>query len=282
MSSQWNVQNVHSTSASDSNLSRHEIIAWVNDTLDTQYAKIEDLCSGGAYCQFIDILFPGAIMLKKAKFNTKLEHEYIQNYKFVQQSFKKIGCDKVVPVERLVKGKFQDNFEFVQWFKKFYDANYSGQEYNALHARNGEQVSTGKPGALNKPPAKTSSSRTSQPPMKQAMPLNKQTNSRSPATALLRKSPGMANNAAGDNHVIDELKAEIDKLNMDKEGLEKERDFYFNKLRQIEMICQEYDDPDNSEVQKHVKDIMDVLYAVEEGFAPPDTQDEEYDEQEEY
>ena len=31
---------------------------------------------------------------------------------------------KVIPVERLVKGRFQDNFEFVQWFKKFFDANY--------------------------------------------------------------------------------------------------------------------------------------------------------------
>ena len=31
---------------------------------------------------------------------------------------------QVIPVERLIKGKFQDNFEFVQWFKKFFDANY--------------------------------------------------------------------------------------------------------------------------------------------------------------
>ena len=44
---------------------------------------------------------------------------------------------------------------------------------------------------------------------------------------------------------------------MDKEGLEKERDFYFNKLREIEVICQENDG------QTHVKEIMDVLYATE-------------------
>lgn len=29
----------------------------------------------------------------------------------------------MVPVDKLVKGRFQDNFEFVQWFKKFFDAN---------------------------------------------------------------------------------------------------------------------------------------------------------------
>ena len=34
----------------------------------------------------------------------------------------------------------QDNFEFIQWFKKFFDANYGGQEYDALAMRGGEQV----------------------------------------------------------------------------------------------------------------------------------------------
>jgi hypothetical protein len=51
---------------------------------------------------------------------------YIENFKILQSSFKKKGVDKVIPVERLVKGRFQDNFEFAQWFKKFYDANFNG------------------------------------------------------------------------------------------------------------------------------------------------------------
>jgi hypothetical protein len=37
----------------------------------------------------------------------------------------------------LVKGRFQDNFEFVQWFKKFFDANYTGADYDAVAAREG-------------------------------------------------------------------------------------------------------------------------------------------------
>ncbi|KAK2138271.1 hypothetical protein NP493_8157g00004 [Ridgeia piscesae] len=44
----------------------------------------------------------------------------------------------IIPVERLVKGRFQDNFEFVQWFKKFFDANFDGHDYDALAARGGE------------------------------------------------------------------------------------------------------------------------------------------------
>lgn len=37
----------------------------------------------------------------------------------------------------MIKGRFQDNFEFLQWFKKFFDANYDGRQYEALDARGG-------------------------------------------------------------------------------------------------------------------------------------------------
>lgn len=51
---------------------------------------------------------------------------------------------QIVPIDRLVKGRFQDNFEFLQWFKKFFDANYSGSEpYDALAMRNGEAMGSG-------------------------------------------------------------------------------------------------------------------------------------------
>lgn len=51
--------------------------------------------SGAAYCQFMDMLFPGSIALKKVKFQAKLEHEYIQNFKILQAGFKRMGVDKV-------------------------------------------------------------------------------------------------------------------------------------------------------------------------------------------
>jgi len=58
---------------------------------------------------------------------------------------------QVIPVERLVKGKFQDNFEFVQWFKKFFDANYQGQEYDAVAARDGQPLGGSSKLGGNKP-----------------------------------------------------------------------------------------------------------------------------------
>lgn len=42
-----------------------------------------------------------------------------------------------------MKGKFQDNFEFIQWFKKFFDANAADvniQDYDPMEARGGEPL----------------------------------------------------------------------------------------------------------------------------------------------
>ena len=37
----------------------------------------------------------GSLPLKRVKFATNLEHEYIQNFKLLQAAFKKLGVDKV-------------------------------------------------------------------------------------------------------------------------------------------------------------------------------------------
>lgn len=46
-------------------------------------------------------------------------------------------------MDKLIKGRFQDNFEFLQWFKKFFDANYDGREYDPLEARFGIPLGAG-------------------------------------------------------------------------------------------------------------------------------------------
>lgn len=43
----------------------------------------------------MDMLFPGCILLKKVKFQAKLEHEFIHNFKVLQAAFKRMSVDKV-------------------------------------------------------------------------------------------------------------------------------------------------------------------------------------------
>ena len=52
--------------------------------------------------------------------------------------------------------------------------------------------------------------------------------------------------------------------------LEKERDFYFGKLRDIEILCQ--DQPFGNALP--ITEVINILYSTEEGFASPDTESE--------
>merc|ERR1712131_376186 len=169
-------------------------MGWINGSLSSNYKKVEELASGAAYCQFMDMLFAGCIPLKKIKFDAKHEHEYINNFKALQNSFKKMGVDKVIPVERLIKGKFQDNFEFVQWFKKFFDANYQGDEYDGAAAR----ASAGAP----KP---------------KAAPV-KTTTTRKPAPTAKRAAA--ASNGTGDSQLTAQYKKQVEELNEKLIGME--------------------------------------------------------------
>ncbi|RMB94062.1 hypothetical protein DUI87_29515 [Hirundo rustica rustica] len=269
--------NVYSTSVTSENLSRHDMLAWVNDSLQLNYTKIEQLCSGAAYCQFMDMLFPGCVHLRKVKFQAKLEHEYIHNFKVLQAAFKKMGVDKIIAVERLVKGKFQDNFEFIQWFKKFFDANYDGKEYNPLLARQGQDVAPPpNPGdhIYNKPkkPIGTAVPQRTSPTGPKNTP-NPARLGNVPSGILRKNSPAARNGGTEADAQILELNQQLMDLKLTVDGLEKERDFYFSKLRDIELICQEHEN-ENSPI---ITGIVSVLYATEEGFAPPE--DDELEEQ---
>lgn len=287
--------NVYTTSVTSENLSRHEIIAWINDTLKTNMSKIEELCTGGVYCQFMDMLFPGSVNLKKVKLDAKLEHEYINNFKALQLALKKVNIEKIIPVEKLVKGKFQDNFEFVQWFKKFFDVNFDGKDYDPIAAREGIPLvaAEGKataivPSGIAKPKPVTTTR--SIPPLVQATkhstvsspPNNQLTKPIASKTTNLKaqnassnqngSSTGSSNSAAviALNAELQQdnlrLLTELNELKATLDGLEKERDFYFGKLRDIEVMCQETE----SEQLPVVKRILEILYATADGFAPPE------------
>jgi len=293
--------NVYSTNVTTENLSRHDMLLWVNDCLNSQFNKIEELCTGAAYCQYMDMLFPGSVPMKRVKFRTNLEHEYIQNFKILQGAFKKMNVDKIIPIDKLIKGRFQDNFEFLQWFKKFFDANYDGREYDAMVARENLPMGFGAgsgssggggsggggggggahvgPKAVSAPSKRPIASSLA-PKIK---PLSKAaTRNVTPPTARVPPTATKAGNHAHEknghaNGQVDELTNQVTDLKLNLEGLEKERDFYFSKLRDIEILCQE--DDETNTPQPLVQKILDILYATEDGFAPPDEvppEEEEY------
>merc|ERR1711892_289440 len=268
--------NVALTSATSDNLSRHDMIQWINTSLSTHYKKIEELASGAAYCQFMDMLFPACLSLKKIKFDAKHEHEFIHNFKALQNSFKKMGIDKVIPVERLVKGRFQDNFEFVQWFKKFFDANHQGDEYDAAAARSGAGAPTR---VGTKAPAASRSMATAAPKTTTTTRTAKSTPTVSKTKTMTTKTTPQAK-SQGDGEArrqVQELNEKLVTMEGSMESLERERDFYFEKLRDIELMvtnvageeAETPADPD-SELGQLCKKVLDILYATTDGFEVPE------------
>ncbi|CAD6899307.1 unnamed protein product, partial [Tilletia controversa] len=116
--------------------SRTELIQWLNDLLALHYTKVEQCGSGAVYCQIVDSIY-GNVPVGKVRFEAKHEYEYVTNYKVLQETFKKNKIDKPIPVERLTKCKMQDNLEFLQWLKKYWDTHYGGQPYDPEARRAG-------------------------------------------------------------------------------------------------------------------------------------------------
>ncbi|TDG47778.1 hypothetical protein AWZ03_005732 [Drosophila navojoa] len=130
--------NVISTNNTKTTWSRQSILSWCNQVLSTDIQKIDDLCTGAAYCCLMDMLVPDCISLSKVKFKCYLENHYINNLALLQQCFNKLKINKVIPIHKLVRGKFQDNYEFAVWFRLFFETNFHKlpEGYDALVKRN--------------------------------------------------------------------------------------------------------------------------------------------------
>ena len=107
--------------------------------------KIEQLGSGAVYCQVIDVVHPGKIAINKVNWRAKNDYEFINNLKILQNAFEKIGIKRHVEVERLAKAKYQDNLEFIQWLKRYYDVNCGerGNNYMADERRGNVAIDFG-------------------------------------------------------------------------------------------------------------------------------------------
>jgi microtubule-associated protein, RP/EB family len=115
---------------------KNEILKWVNTTLKLNLSKIEQACTGAVYCQIIDSIHPNKVKMNKVNWKAKLEHEYIPNYKILQLAFIDCQIPKNIEVEKLIKGKYQDNLEFLQWMKRYYEEKQGTTDYDPVARRN--------------------------------------------------------------------------------------------------------------------------------------------------
>jgi len=222
--------------------------------------------------------------MKKLNWMARAEHEFVPNYKVLQAAFDRNGIDKHIEVEKLARGKYQDNLEMLQWMKCFWERQGGSiLDYDPVLAREGRTLpqwaksfdaSAGPPSsakplaerrAVNKENTRPSTagreSAAKKAPITPAAPKTPRTSAAPPAVdrTLEREVSDLKNQVAGQKDEINELRGTLD-------GLERERDYYFSKLRDVEILCstlQASMDPELTP-SKLIEDIQGILYAEQE------------------
>lgn len=119
-------------------MSKNEIINWINSVLKVGITKIEQCATGAVYCQLLDAICPGTVNMKKVNWSASMETEFLANFKVLQQGLNACSIKKEIDIQKLAKGRYQDNFEFCQWFRGYYNQmNRQEFNYDAIQKRNG-------------------------------------------------------------------------------------------------------------------------------------------------
>lgn len=207
--------------------------------------------------------------MSRVKFNVNSEYAYLQNFKILQSTlssdlsvcflkknvdlncatldvFGKHQVDKPIPVQQLSKCRMQDNLEFLQWTKRYWDQHYPGGDYDAVARRKASGAPPASAGSRSGATSQSSARRGVTPTAAAVRPRVAAAGASSAATAALQQEVATQKEAIG--------------------GLEKERDFYFAKLRDIELLLQSAieADPDlEKDDDSLVKHIQGILYSTE-------------------
>ena len=75
----------------------------------------------------------GKVAMQRVNFKAVNEWQFINNLKILQQGFSKCKILKYIDIEKLSKCKYQDNLEFIQWMKRYFEL-YNKTDVNSYDA----------------------------------------------------------------------------------------------------------------------------------------------------
>merc|ERR1712166_1070333 len=260
---------------------KRKILGWANDVLDTNLGDVAGhVGDAAAYCQLLHSVNRKAVNLKNVKFDARDDYGFNINYQILQKAFKVMKIDKVIRPDALMRGKPLDNLEFIQWLKHYCTNVSSTEGYSGMAEREKYHPNLGKkdkrwagsgkasagggadvaaPAAAKKPAAAR----------KPAAPSRAAGGNASAASSAELQSA--KDSLAEQTQITEDLQLNVD-------ALEKERDFYFGKLREIELLCQEREDDDmqdNEPLSTLVNTIKEIMYATDDADAPAAEEEED-------
>uniref|UniRef100_A0A7S3L5F3 EB1 C-terminal domain-containing protein n=1 Tax=Amphora coffeiformis TaxID=265554 RepID=A0A7S3L5F3_9STRA len=269
---------------------RKELLDFFNALLDTEYTKIEQTATGAMACQLTSLIFPGSIPMSKVNWDAKSDYEFVQNYKLLQTAFNKHKVQRYVDVDKLIRAKYQDNLEFCQWLKAFYEqsgatraddydpaaARAKGKGGTRFNSTMGRSTTGGSkktltsrrvvPAARPRPAAPKPAPASSTTGTRPSRPLRDRQDNQNAATAaeveaLYNKNQELVTRVT---ELEDSLLALEEERDLAVLEIEKERDFYFTKLRDVEVLLQIHQERSTGMPADVLDEVFKVLYATAE------------------
>lgn len=272
-------------------IGRKELLDFFNELLDLNLTKIEQTAPGAIACQITELIFPASIPMNRVNWAARSDFEFVQNYKLLQSAFTKHCVQRHVDVDKLIRAKYQDNLEFCQWLKAFFDQSLGarpdgydpaavrvrgkgGAKYNetmgirssAAVVRSAAPRSTAPPVASSRAPpaaAKVPTTTTAAAADRLNRPLRER--KANDVVAMTKSNPPSASHP--DAALVaknQELLKQIDELEIAVLDTEQERNFYFEKLRNVEIILQVHQEKGSTDPERLVENVFKILYATAE------------------
>lgn len=295
--------------------SRSELLQWLNATLELNYRKIEECGSGAAFCQLIDCILGGVPMNKvkfgvlleydyrqnwkvlQAQFTKhnitkvidveKLMKCRLQDNLELLQWFKRLwsesrGFNDYDPVEKRNKsGKVSANNSIgsitpgkrrvVSGSTQSHVATSQNTSFQGNSSFQGSQ-SGSRSSSHSGPSAPTSSTSGPSHGSRNSGQFSNNVPKRKSITDTKTETSNQLSQAQNE---VFQLSDEVLDLKLQTETLETERNFYFNKLREIEILIQninelvernDFEQLKELTVMDLSKKVQGILYLTEEGF----------------
>jgi len=270
---------------------KREILGWANDVLDTNLGDVAGhVGDAAAYCQLLHSVNRKAVNLKNVKFDARDDYGFNINYQILQKAFKVMKIDKVIRPDALMRGKPLDNLEFIQWLKHYCTNVSSTEGYSGMAEREKYHPGLGKKDKRWAGAGKASAGGGAlKPSASNNKPAAVRVAAKKPAASKAAK-PAADSGSAKSAKEIQELKTQVAEkaeaatdLQLNIDALEKERDFYFGKLRDIEILCQEREgDQMDDNLSTLVDAIKAIMYATDDTAEAAEAVEDEVEDDDSY
>ena len=190
---------------------------------------------------------------------------------------------QAIPVDKLIRCKMQDNLEFTQWLYKYYQQFNSGAAYDPLSRRKAGPLPASSsaaapasrttrsavapraaPAAAAPRAAPTTTARSTLASTRASSAVAPRTTTAAPRTSVTSSTSMTSSRGTAASSAV-MLEKQVTDLKLTLESLEKERDFYFGKLRDIEVLVQAQTTAGDAQlaVPALLKEIERILYSTE-------------------